>query len=230
MLARHRRRAADRQGRARRADPAGNGQRRRATATTSSSRSTRRSRRRPSRCWPESAKPTRRRGRPRSSWTRAARRSWRWRTGRRSTPTDLSEAEPEDLLNRATGFTYEPGSTFKAFTVAAALEEKLVTPDTAFTLAPSIQVADRDDRGVARARRPETLTVAEILAQSSNVGAVTIGLELGAEQFSRWIDRFGFGRPDRRPVPRRGAGDRARRSTNTPARRWATCRSARASR
>ena len=40
-------------------------------------------------------------------------------------------------MNRATGFTYEPGSTFKAFTVAAALEEKLVTPDTAFTLPPT---------------------------------------------------------------------------------------------
>ena len=40
-----------------------------------------------------------------------------------------------------------------------------------------------------------TLTVAQILAQSSNVGAVTIGLQLGAEKFSNWIDRFGFGRP-----------------------------------
>jgi cell division protein FtsI (penicillin-binding protein 3) len=112
-------------------------------------------------------------------------------------PVDLSElssAEPEDLLNRATGFTYEPGSTFKAFTVAAALEEKLVTPATAFTLAPTIQVADRTieeshERGTA------TMSVAEILAQSSNVGAVTIGLQLGGERFSRWISRFGFGQP-----------------------------------
>ncbi len=39
-----------------------------------------------------------------------------------------------------------------------------------------------------------TLTVGQILAQSSNVGAVTIGLKLGAERFSKWIDRFGFGR------------------------------------
>jgi cell division protein FtsI/penicillin-binding protein 2 len=39
-----------------------------------------------------------------------------------------------------------------------------------------------------------TLSVAQILAQSSNVGAVTIGLELGSSRFSRWIDRFGFGR------------------------------------
>ena len=44
-------------------------------------------------------------------------------------PNDLSDASNEDLLNRATGFNYEPGSTFKAFTVSAALEEELVTPD-----------------------------------------------------------------------------------------------------
>jgi cell division protein FtsI/penicillin-binding protein 2 len=109
-------------------------------------------------------------------------------------PGDLSSASNEDLLNRATGFTYEPGSTFKAFTVSAALEEKLVTPTTSFTLPPSIQVADRTIED-AEARPTVTLSVAQILAQSSNVGAVTIGLELGAEKFSRWIDRFGFGRP-----------------------------------
>ncbi len=40
-----------------------------------------------------------------------------------------------------------------------------------------------------------TLSTAQILAQSSNVGAVTIGLRVGSERFSRWINRFGFGRP-----------------------------------
>jgi cell division protein FtsI (penicillin-binding protein 3) len=109
-------------------------------------------------------------------------------------PADLSSASPEDLMNRATGFTYEPGSTFKAFTVSAALEDKLVTPETSFTLQPSIQVADRTISD-AEARPTVTLSVAQILAQSSNVGAVTIGLRVGSDRFSRWIDRFGFGRP-----------------------------------
>ncbi len=109
-------------------------------------------------------------------------------------PEDLENASNEDLRNRATGFNYEPGSTFKAFTVAAALSEKLVTPETEFTLPPSIQVADRTIKD-AEPRPTENLTVAQILAQSSNVGAVTIGLKVGAEKFSRWIDRFGFGRP-----------------------------------
>jgi cell division protein FtsI (penicillin-binding protein 3) len=109
-------------------------------------------------------------------------------------PNDLSSASSEDLINKATGFTYEPGSTFKAFTVSAALQEKLVTPTSSFVLPPSIQVADRTIED-AEARPTETMSVAEILAHSSNVGAVTIGLEIGAEKFSRWIDRFGFGRP-----------------------------------
>jgi cell division protein FtsI (penicillin-binding protein 3) len=109
-------------------------------------------------------------------------------------PANLEGASSEDLLNRATGFNYEPGSTFKAFTVAAALSEKLVTPESEFTLAPSIQVADRTIED-AEARPTVNLTVAQILAQSSNVGAVTIGLMVGAEKFSRWITRFGFGRP-----------------------------------
>jgi cell division protein FtsI/penicillin-binding protein 2 len=120
-------------------------------------------------------------------------------------PTDLSDVDPENLLNRATGFTYEPGSTFKAFTVAAALDDKLVTPASAFTLPPTIQVADRVIEE-SHARGTETLSVAQILAHSSNVGAVTIGLQLGSEKFSRWIKRFGFGRPTEVGFPAEGQG------------------------
>jgi cell division protein FtsI/penicillin-binding protein 2 len=109
-------------------------------------------------------------------------------------PSDLENADPDDLINRATGFTYEPGSTFKAFTVSAALEEGLVSPETTFTLPPQLHVADRIIED-AEPRGTVTLSVAEILSHSSNVGAATIGLQLGAEKFSRWINRFGFGRP-----------------------------------
>jgi cell division protein FtsI/penicillin-binding protein 2 len=109
-------------------------------------------------------------------------------------PSDLENANPDDLINRATGFTYEPGSTFKAFTVSAALEEGLVTPETTFTLPPQLHVADRIIED-AEPRGTVTLSVAEILSHSSNVGAATIGLQVGAEKFSRWINRFGFGRP-----------------------------------
>jgi cell division protein FtsI (penicillin-binding protein 3) len=114
--------------------------------------------------------------------------------------TDLGEASPDDLTNMATGFTYEPGSTFKAFTVAAALEDGLVTPDTSFYLPPTIRVADRVIEE-SHERGPVTLSVADILAQSSNVGAVKIGLEVGGEDFDRWIRRFGFGEPSGVQLP-----------------------------
>ncbi len=109
-------------------------------------------------------------------------------------PSDLESASEEDLINRATGFTYEPGSTFKAFTVAAALEEKKVTPASSFTLPPTIQVADRTIEE-SHPRGTETLSVGQILAHSSNVGAVTIGQMVGDEKFDHWIHRFGFGKP-----------------------------------
>jgi cell division protein FtsI (penicillin-binding protein 3) len=109
-------------------------------------------------------------------------------------PSDPADADPEALGNMATGFTYEPGSTFKAFTVAGALMEHLVTPNTVFDLPVELQVADRTITD-SHARGPVSLTVAQILAQSSNVGAAMIGLEVGGEDFYKWIRRFGFGDP-----------------------------------
>jgi cell division protein FtsI (penicillin-binding protein 3) len=108
-------------------------------------------------------------------------------------PENLQNATSNELENRATGFTYEPGSTFKAFTVASALEDHVVTPTSSFYLPSEIHVYDRTI-GEAEPRPPVTLTTAQILAQSSNVGAVTIGLKEGADRFSQWINRFGFGR------------------------------------
>ncbi|MER3488251.1 MAG: hypothetical protein C4307_05825, partial [Chloroflexota bacterium] len=87
-----------------------------------------------------------------------------------------------------------PGSTFKVVTVAAALSERLVRPDTAFTLPYGIQVADRVIHD-AEPRPTERMTVAEILYRSSNVGAITLARLLGPERLARWIERFGFGRP-----------------------------------
>jgi cell division protein FtsI (penicillin-binding protein 3) len=90
--------------------------------------------------------------------------------------------------------TFEPGSTFKAFTVAAALEDKKVAPSTSFNLAPSIQVADRVI-GESHERGWVTLDTGGILAQSSNVGAIIVGQRLGAKRFSQWVNKFGFGQP-----------------------------------
>ena len=107
--------------------------------------------------------------------------------------------------NRAVGTTYEPGSTFKPFTVAGALEDHKVTPDTKFNLPPTIRLYDREI-GESHPRGPVTLSTAEILAQSSNVGAVTIGLKLGARRFDYWVRRFGFGKPTGTDLPGEEAG------------------------
>ncbi len=107
--------------------------------------------------------------------------------------------------NRAVATTYEPGSTFKAFTVAGALEEHEVTPGTKFGLPPTIRLYDRVI-GESHARGPVTLTTGQILQQSSNVGAVTIGLRLGARKFDQWVRRFGFGKPTGTDLPGEESG------------------------
>jgi cell division protein FtsI (penicillin-binding protein 3) len=105
----------------------------------------------------------------------------------------FSDTPPDWSRNRAVTDTFEPGSTFKVVTVAAALAERLVGPQTTFTLAPSIKLYDRtiheDDREVT-----ETMSVAEILSRSSNVGSVRLAQALGSERLDKWIRRFGFGR------------------------------------
>jgi cell division protein FtsI (penicillin-binding protein 3) len=94
--------------------------------------------------------------------------------------------------DRAVGFTYEPGSTFKAFTVAGALQDGIVTPQTQFNVPAVLQVADRQIHD-AENHGDETLSVADILRVSSNIGADEIGMRLGAKRFDDWVHRFGFG-------------------------------------
>jgi cell division protein FtsI (penicillin-binding protein 3) len=111
--------------------------------------------------------------------------------------TNVFGEVPEDLKrNSIVTDQYEPGSTFKMVVAAAALEAGLVTPDTTFRLAPTIKVYDRT---VHEAHRDQPAvrewSVTEILAQSSNVGAVTLGLEVGKERLVDMITRFGFTRP-----------------------------------
>jgi cell division protein FtsI (penicillin-binding protein 3) len=96
--------------------------------------------------------------------------------------------------DRAVGFNYEPGSTFKAITVSAALQEGLVTPDTIFHVPSVLQVADRQIHD-AENHGDEQLSVAQILKVSSNIGGAEIGMKLGAKRFDYWVHRFGFGAP-----------------------------------
>jgi cell division protein FtsI (penicillin-binding protein 3) len=101
---------------------------------------------------------------------------------------------PRDLQrNRTVTDTYEPGSTFKLITVAAALSERLVAPSTRFTLPYSLHVADRIIHD-AEERGTVNYSVAQILAHSSNIGAIELAEMLGRTRLSSWITRFGFGR------------------------------------
>jgi cell division protein FtsI (penicillin-binding protein 3) len=107
--------------------------------------------------------------------------------------------------NRAVTDTYEPGSTFKLVTVAGALSDRLVSPSTRFTLPYEIQVADRRIHD-AEPRGTETMTVAQILSQSSNVGAITLAEKLTRHRLVQWISRFGFGRKTGIDFPGESAG------------------------
>jgi cell division protein FtsI/penicillin-binding protein 2 len=102
-----------------------------------------------------------------------------------STPSSI-------VRNRAVTDVYEPGSTFKLVTVAGVLSDRLVEPQTTFTLPYSIHVADRVIHD-AELRGTETMSVARILAQSSNVGAITLAEKLGTKRLYGWMRRFGFG-------------------------------------
>ncbi len=107
---------------------------------------------------------------------------------------DFSSVEEPDRRNMVVNDQYEPGSTFKMVVTAAALEEGLVTPETTFTLGRDIQVYDRVVHESHAESVPETreLTVTQILAQSSNVGTVKLGLEVGKTRLVDMISRFGF--------------------------------------
>jgi cell division protein FtsI/penicillin-binding protein 2 len=94
--------------------------------------------------------------------------------------------------DRAVSFNYEPGSTFKAITVAGALQDGVATPDTQFYVPSVLQVADRQIHD-AESHGDESLSVAQILKVSSNIGADQIGLKLGPSRFDYWVHRFGFG-------------------------------------
>jgi cell division protein FtsI (penicillin-binding protein 3) len=93
--------------------------------------------------------------------------------------------------NRAITDIYEPGSTFKAFLAAAAIEEGMVDKNEEFDVSKGYI---RVPGGVIRdAHRNDVLSFKDVIKKSSNVGSVQIGMKLGEETFYRYIKKFGFG-------------------------------------
>ena len=107
---------------------------------------------------------------------------------------DLNEygkSTDAEKLNRPIGYSYEPGSTFKAGTIAAAFNEGIITPE---------RVYDCENGTWMFRGRPLNdyhpyglLSVADILKKSSNIGTAKIGVELGREKLEPYLRAFGFG-------------------------------------
>jgi cell division protein FtsI/penicillin-binding protein 2 len=106
-------------------------------------------------------------------------------------PNFYAKYPRENWKNRSILSIYEPGSTFKIITAAAALEENLAKPDETINcmngsiVVGKYRIRDHKSYGL--------LTVRDIVTYSSNIGAVQLGFRVGKERFERYIRSFGFG-------------------------------------
>ena len=121
-------------------------------------------------------------------------------------PNRFREFSPESRKNRSVQDFYEPGSTFKIITAAAGLEERLVTPSQMIDCANgqitigNITIREHDGHQYG------LLSFEDVIVNSSNVGTVRVGMQLGHERFYQWIRRFGFGERTGLPLPGESAG------------------------
>jgi cell division protein FtsI (penicillin-binding protein 3) len=110
-------------------------------------------------------------------------------------PNAYGDFDDNERRNRAVQDLYEPGSTFKIVTAGAALEEKLITPETVIETAPGVirfggRVIDED-----KGHNYGTISFTDVIVKSSNVGSIKVGLKVGAQRMHDYVRRFGFGRP-----------------------------------
>ncbi len=106
-------------------------------------------------------------------------------------PNSYFRYSQNELRNRAVADSFEPGSTFKTFLIAAALEERLVRPTDAFNCENgSYSFAGHTIHDTHSYGR---LSVSDILKYSSNIGAAKIGFKLGDDRLARYLRKFGFG-------------------------------------
>jgi len=108
-------------------------------------------------------------------------------------PNVYKEYPRELWMNRAVQGVYEPGSTFKIVTASAAMEEHVFSPTD--LIDASAGVWRSGSRRVTEAKNHNygVLSFTDVLVKSSNVGAIKIGLGVGADRLGRYVSRFGFG-------------------------------------
>jgi cell division protein FtsI (penicillin-binding protein 3) len=109
-------------------------------------------------------------------------------------PNDTSRSAMKNLANRALSDVYEPGSTGKVMTFAAALEEGVVTPSTPLTVPGHLKRSTKVFHD-SHDHAPERLTAAGVLAKSSNVGTIMIGEKLSPRTMHDYLTNFGIGQP-----------------------------------
>lgn len=106
-------------------------------------------------------------------------------------PNVSEHLNPKKLTNHAISDIYEPGSTFKTITISAALDEKLTNPNEVVDcqmgsiVVDGVRIHDSEPHGL--------LTVSQVLAKSSDVGAIKLAFRLGNDRFYQYIREFGFG-------------------------------------
>ncbi len=108
-------------------------------------------------------------------------------------PNAFKASKDSTRKNRAAQDVYEPGSTFKIVTAGAALEEKIARPSDLIHTSPGVIRFGARVIDEAKGHNYGTLTFEDVIVKSSNIGAIKIGLELGAERLSSYVTRFGFG-------------------------------------
>jgi cell division protein FtsI (penicillin-binding protein 3) len=119
-------------------------------------------------------------------------------------PNAFQESAEADRRNRAVQDLYEPGSTFKLVTASAAIEEHVMPIDSLIDTSPGyIEIAGRF---VHDTTNHGVLSFGDVIADSSNVGAIKIGLRVGSERLSEYVRRYGFGRPVSRDFPGESPG------------------------
>jgi cell division protein FtsI (penicillin-binding protein 3) len=120
-------------------------------------------------------------------------------------PNRRTEDDRENRRNRVVTDVFEPGSTQKALTVAAAIEEGLVTGAETMPVESGIRVGGKTFTD-AYSHPTETWSVQQIMERSSNVGTIKIAQKLGPEDLHRYLREFGYGRPTGVGFPGEGAG------------------------
>jgi cell division protein FtsI (penicillin-binding protein 3) len=119
-------------------------------------------------------------------------------------PNAFGEVDPDHRRNRAVADIYEPGSTFKTFTVSGALEEGVLKSESPIDCAPGYILIG--SRRVNDVHRYGVLSLTDVVVKSSNVGAIKAGFRLGSGQMQRYVRRFGFGTRLSPDVPGEQAG------------------------